>query len=259
LKAEVIKKVIILNKKEGETPLAALEVFRRKKKIPKDIPMTYAGRLDPMASGLLIILIGEECKNSNTYLALPKTYEFEVLFGISTDTYDVLGNVVAKACAEHLESLTKTTLEMEIRKNLKHFKGTFVQKYPLYSSKVVKGKALFEYGREGIPVEAPEKEVHVMSLRLLQLRSIHNKKLLNDIQKRIHKVEGDFRQKEILHTWEMMLTQTTERYYIGSCKVTCGSGTYVRAICHSLGERMGIPALAYSIKRTRIGKWKIKV
>lgn len=51
-----MKKVIILNKKEGETPLIALEYFRSKRKEYKDLKMTYAGRLDPMASGVLVVL-----------------------------------------------------------------------------------------------------------------------------------------------------------------------------------------------------------
>ncbi|KKR79021.1 MAG: tRNA pseudouridine synthase B [Candidatus Nomurabacteria bacterium GW2011_GWA2_40_9] len=87
------KNIILLNKKEGETPLSALSLFRDKHKIYKDIPMTYAGRLDPMASGLLIILAGEECKNKEKYLNLDKEYEFEILFGFQTDTYDILGKI----------------------------------------------------------------------------------------------------------------------------------------------------------------------
>ena len=60
---KVIKKIILLNKKEGETPLEALENFRFKNKEYKDVKMTYAGRLDPMASGILLILAGDEIKN----------------------------------------------------------------------------------------------------------------------------------------------------------------------------------------------------
>ncbi|MDQ3244755.1 MAG: tRNA pseudouridine(55) synthase TruB, partial [bacterium] len=89
----MVKSFYLLNKKEGETPLEALESFRVKAKIGKEVKMTYAGRLDPMASGLLIILAGEECKNKEKYLRLDKEYNFEVLFGFATDTYDILGKV----------------------------------------------------------------------------------------------------------------------------------------------------------------------
>ena len=70
-----MKKVIILNKNGWETPLQCLEFFRLKYKEYKNIPMTYAGRLDPMASGVLVILVGEECKKKEKYLKLDKEYE----------------------------------------------------------------------------------------------------------------------------------------------------------------------------------------
>src|SRR3989338_4911372 len=88
-----MKGIIILNKKEGETPLAALEAFRRKNKEYANTKLTYAGRLDPMASGLLLLLAGEEIKNKEKYLNLDKEYEFEILFGFQTDTYDILGKI----------------------------------------------------------------------------------------------------------------------------------------------------------------------
>lgn len=73
----------LIYKHIGETPLEALERFRREQGIAADVPMTYAGRLDPMAEGLLLILLGEECKNKEKYLGLDKEYEVEVLFGIT--------------------------------------------------------------------------------------------------------------------------------------------------------------------------------
>lgn len=250
-----MKQVILLDKKEGETPLEALGVFRRKHPTYAQVPLTYAGRLDPMASGALLVLAGEECKNKEKYLALDKEYEFEVLFGFATDTYDILGKVVAKACDEHLGALHRDTLEKEINKNLKYFKGTFIQKYPIYSSKTVHGKPLFEYGREGIDVEVPKREVRIKKLQMLYLKKVTSKKLSTDIEKRITKVKGDFRQSEILSLWGEVLKDKKELYYRAGFKVACGSGTYVRGIAHALGEQMGIPALAYQIKRTKIGKY----
>ena len=111
-----MKNIIILNKKEGETPLESLENFRSKNSKYFNLPMTYAGRLDPMASGLLLILAGEEVKNKEKYLNLEKEYEFEVLFGFSTDTHDILGKVISvrKVLAE------KKEIEKEIKKHLKN-------------------------------------------------------------------------------------------------------------------------------------------
>ena len=88
-----MQKYAVVEKAVGETPLQALERFRALHGELDQIPMAYAGRLDPMASGKLLILIGEECKQQERYHALDKEYEFEVLFGIGSDTGDVLGRL----------------------------------------------------------------------------------------------------------------------------------------------------------------------
>jgi tRNA pseudouridine55 synthase len=247
-----VKNIIVLNKKEGETPLEALEKFRKKHKEYKDIKMTYAGRLDPMASGVLVVLAGGEVYNKEKYLKLNKEYDFEVLFGFSTDTYDILGKVTSFLKPD----LTADGLAEKIEKNLKYFKGKFTQQYPIYSSKKVLGKQLFVYGREGFDVDLPEHRVYVKSLKFLKLRKINSKKLLSNIEKRINKVNGDFRQNDISKIWNKNLKQKQiGNLFIGSFKIKCGSGTYVRSIANSLGHKINIPALAFSIKRTKLGKW----
>jgi len=246
-----LKKVIYLNKKEGETPLEALEYFRSTNKKYKDLKVTYAGRLDPMASGLLLLLVDDKIKEKEDYLKLDKEYIFDVLFGFSTDTYDILGKV------EHshiLKNVRISGLEEKIKDNLKSFTGKFIQKYPAYSSKTVKGKQLFSYAREGIEVEIPTREVFIKSFKFLKIRKISHKSLLENIEKRIKKVKGDFRQKEIIQTWRQNLTGNNQ-FYIASFKIKCSSGTYVRSLSHNLGGKMGVPALAFSIKRTKIGNW----
>lgn len=249
-KNKFLKRVIVLNKKEGETPLEALEFFRSKNKKYQDVKMTYAGRLDPMASGVLIILVGEEVKNKEKYLKLYKEYKFEILFGFATDTYDILGKVMNN----YELKIANYELEKNIKKEIKSFYGKFTQKYPIYSSKTVKGKPLFSYARKNENVEIPNREVEVKSLKLKKIRKINSKKLLENIEKRIKKVKGDFRQQEILKIWKEKLIKENN-FYIGSFEIKCGSGTYVRGIANSLGERLNIPSLAYSIKRTKVGKF----
>lgn len=248
---------ILLNKKEGETPLEALENFRLKHKEYKNLPMTYAGRLDPMAEGLMILLIGEECKNKEKYLNFNKEYEFQVLFGFTTDTYDILGKVISSS----KKDLEKKILELNIKKVLKEFLGRRLQKYPIYSSKTVNGQPLFSYARSGENVEIPEREVEIKSFKLIKIQNIKKEKLLSDIEKRINKVKGDFRQKEIIKIWKKSLqgkTVQSSTLHIVSFKIKCSSGTYVRSISNEMGEKLGIPALAYSIKRTKIGKFSLK-
>ena len=250
-----MKKVVILNKKEGETPLEALEFFRKKHKEYKNISMTYAGRLDPMASGVLIILAGEETKKKEKYLALEKEYEFEVLFGVATDTYDILGKIVFTR--SHLAVIkNQKELTQEIKKNLKHFIGKFKQTYPIYSSKTVQGKPLFVYARAGEEVKIPNREVLVKTLKFMKIKQITKKNLLKQIEKRIVKVKGDFRQAEILNIWREKLSESMQdKFFLVSFKIKCSSGTYVRGIANSLGEKLDTGALAYFIKRTKVGKY----
>lgn len=247
-----MQKVIVLNKKEGETPLQALEFFRAKHKEYKDLKMTYAGRLDPMASGVLLVLAGEETKNKDKYLGLDKEYDFEILFGFATDTYDILGKVIK---ARNLIA-KKEDLEKIIQKELKNFKGKIIQAYPIYSSKTVLGKQLFQYAREGEIVEIPEREIDVKKINLIKIKRIKGDALKNKIHKRIGSVVGDFRQKEIIKIWDKMIDEN-QYYFVASLNIKCGSGTYVRGIANSLGENINIPALAWSIKRTKVGRYNI--
>jgi tRNA pseudouridine55 synthase len=256
-----MKRILVLNKKEGETPLFTLQNFRRKNKEYKDVKMTYAGRLDPMASGLLLVLAGNATKQKEKYLKLSKEYKFSVLFGFTTDTHDILGKVVK---AENSRgNITKKELEKKTKENLKFFTGKFKQRYPMYSSRTVAGKPLFVYARAGRGIKSPEHEVSVESLKFLKIKKISEQKFLENIEYRITKVKGDFRQKEILKIWRKNLNVKhhvkhrvfDREFLVASFYIKCGSGTYIRAISNDLGKKIKIPALAFSIKRTKIGKW----
>ena len=86
---------------------------------------------------------------------------------------------------------------------------------------------------------------------------MNDKKLSQNIEKRIKKVKGDFRQEGILKIWKKKLKGNDARYTIASFKVSCSSGTYVRVIANSLGDKLKVPSLAYSIRRTKVGNYVI--
>lgn len=263
-----MKKVIIINKKEGETPLEALEKFRNKnaknRSIYKDFPMTYAGRLDPMASGILLLLAGDEVKNKEKYLGLTKEYDFQVLFGFSTDTYDILGKIVAKKI---LNEKDIKNLKIKIKEKVRNFIGNFYQEYPPFSSKTVKGKALFTYALEGKSVDLPKHIVKVDKISIGRSQRIRSEKLLDMIIERISKVKGSFRQEDIMYNWTKEISGDSEEtsikmdkidFIIINFNIKCSSGTYVRSIANSLGDAVEVPSLAFSIKRTKLGKWSQK-
>ncbi|MBU1558122.1 hypothetical protein KKC45_04130 [Patescibacteria group bacterium] len=242
-----MEKVLELYKEEGETPLETIERFKKENPVYKDEKMTYAGRLDPMAQGVLLVLVGEECKNKDKYLGLGKEYEFEILWGFKTDTYDILG--IPKF---HSNSVT---VDSTVTGLLEDLVGKFNQKYPPYSSMTVEGKQLFQWAREGRldEIKIPEREVEVYDIEFLGQREVNGKDLLNNIKERISKVKGDFRQNQILEEWEKILSKNREVHFpILKVKIKCSSGTYVRGIANELGEKIGVSSLAFSIKRTGI-------
>lgn len=240
----------IIYKNVGETPLEALERLRVEKGINTAVSMTYAGRLDPLAEGLLLVLVGDECKKKEDYLGLDKVYETEVLFGIETDTGDALGKVKGQKVKG------KSNIQREeLREKLQKYKGKFVQEYPMYSSKTIDGKPLFMYAREGEEVEAPKREVEVFSIDVLEEREISAEELLRKVEEKISLVKGDFRQEEILNLWRENLRDLNQIFSIVKFKIHCGSGFYVRQFAMNLGKDLGVGALAFSIKRTKIGEF----
>jgi tRNA pseudouridine55 synthase len=241
---------ILLYKKLGETPLGCLERFRVEHSEYKDVPMTYVGRLDPMAEGLLLALAGEECKQKEKYLGLDKEYEAEILWGVETDTYDILGKV--------REGKNEIIKEQNIKIVLEEFVQKRMQAYPPYSSKTVNGKQLFELARENdLPQEMPEREVEIFSIKIGNSKIIKNTELLEEIVRKINLVKGDFRQKEIERDWKKLLEGKLLEFMITPITVSCSSGTYIRSLAHEAGKKLGIGAIAFSIKRTKVGRYTL--
>jgi tRNA pseudouridine55 synthase len=241
----MISKTIKLYKEKGETPLQRLERFRDEYPEYGEAKLSYAGRLDPMAEGVLFVLVGDENKDREKHLKYSKEYTFEILFGFKTDSYDLLGFLEDKyrPCAYDGE---------KIKEIIEKFKGDIVQKYPPFSSKTVKGKPLFEWAKKGKlgSIKIPTHKVTIYDIKLLGLRKISKEELRKYIIESVMRVKGDFRQKEILDKWGHELNSLdNEELLIAKANIFCSSGTYVRAIAHDIGEKLGCGALAYSIKR----------
>lgn len=248
--------ILNLYKRPGETPLECLKRFQDANPEYKNEKMTYAGRLDPLASGVLLILVGEECKSKEKYLGLDKEYELEVLFGVSTDTQDVLGLI--KSVARPGLAIGESLMEESLSKLI----GKFIQDYPAYSSKTVKGKSLFSISRAGETDSVedwPTKEVEIYSIESLGWQKKKSTEVQREILEKIKSVTGDFRQAEISAGWDKHFKTTNlPDYSILKFKVTCSSGAYMRSLAERIGKESGMPALAYNIVRTRLEKYKIE-
>lgn len=233
----------IVNKNIGETPLECLERVRLEYGKAKEIPMTYAGRLDPMAHGLLILLVGEDCKQKDKYTAMDKEYELEILFGVSTDSLDTLG---------FIEKIEKKNLEIV---DFQKYIGKFTQEYPMYSSKML---AIKEAGKE-VPEEIPTKNVEIFAIEQIGSRALAGQRIAVDVIENIKKINGDFRQVETMEKWhDFGKNFSLTRFILIKLKVSCSSGTYMRSLADRVGKDMNMPALAYSIKRTRVNGYRLE-
>ncbi|KAL1302954.1 hypothetical protein AAFC00_003272 [Neodothiora populina] len=135
----------------------------RRSRGPVQVKMGHGGTLDPMATGVLIVGVGNGTKSLQGFLDGTKTYEAVLLFGAATDTYDFEGKIVKRAPTEHI---TKAAFEEALAK----FRGLIMQRPPIFSALRVNGKRLYEYAREGkeVPVEIRERPVEVSELECLE-------------------------------------------------------------------------------------------
>ncbi len=239
-------------KKEGETPLLAMQKYREKAGMEEDVPMTYAGRLDPLASGVLIGLFGEARFRKNEFLALSKEYVVDILVGISTDTGDVLG--LAEECV-----VTEKTNSEYVQKTLASFVGVREEYYPKFSSKPHNGKPLFTWAKSETDVPLPTHHIEISSIDMINIseKSLHD--VVEETISRVNLIEGDFRQEAIIRRWQSLLDEEmTMSCEVVQIRVSCGSGAYMRVLAEQIARALGYPGLAYRIVRTRVGDFRIE-
>lgn len=247
-----MKKILNIYKPLGMTPLEAIELFRKKNLEYKNIKMGYAGRLDPLAEGVLLVLTGNELKKQNNYFKLNKTYTAEILLGYTTDTYDILGLVE--------KGLNLNILNKKIENTLKKFENTFSWSIPPFSSQKIKGKSLFWWARQNKlnEIKIPNKIMQFSKIEILNIYSISSTDLLNIIKYRINLVKGDFRQKEINEKWTTLLTfAKKKKFLVIVANIDCTSGSYIRSLAHRFGVELKVGALLLHLRRTSVGKFNI--
>jgi len=243
-KEQAIPQYCVIDKVSGETPLQALHKLRIEQPKLAKMKLSYAGRLDPLAEGQMLVLIGDECKNKQKYLDLNKTYQVDVLFGISTDTGDVLGKIKHIFCPVDIDI---PEFSRVVKDTLASFIGKREQSYPTYSSRNIK-KIL-----KGEKPEAKQNNITMYSAHIEKVFTIGSEKLQNDIIINIGKVVGEFRQKEILADWISFFEKNNRKEFVAAhLTVHCSSGTYMRVLAEEIGLKLGLPALALHIKREKI-------
>jgi tRNA pseudouridine55 synthase len=191
--------ILVLNKPKGPSSAACLGAIKRRLGQKK---IGHAGTLDPMASGVLLVLLGQATKLSGHLMAGgEKKYAATVRLGQSTDTWDAEGTLLREADASFVtDAMVEDILASWI--------GDLPQEVPPYSAAKHEGKPLYALARKGVATPVKTRTVHISRVELEWVRLPH------------------------LHF-----------------RVSCGSGTYIRSLAHSLGIRLGCGAVLTELTR----------
>jgi tRNA pseudouridine55 synthase len=150
--------VLVVDKPYGPSSFAVVQQVRRALGVQR---AGHGGTLDPMATGVLAVCLGEGTKLAAFFLDAEKEYEAELLLGVATDTYDAQGQVVATRDPGGVT-------EHDLRVSLRCFLGRIRQRPPAFSAIKQDGRPLYERARAGELVAVPEREVEIFALELLE-------------------------------------------------------------------------------------------
>ena len=152
--------LLLIDKPTGLTSHQVIESIRKKLKIKK---VGHAGTLDPLATGLLVIMVGKTTKLSNFLISQFKAYQVEMELFIETDSGDITGKITKK-------EYEKSKLEKErVQAVINSFHNcTYWQTPPIYSAIKIKGKKLYEYARKGEKITIPPRQVIIKKIQLLE-------------------------------------------------------------------------------------------
>jgi len=152
--------IIIINKEQGYTSNDVVQIIKKK----YNEKVGHTGTLDPMATGVLPVLIGKGTLLSKYLINHDKIYVATLKLGIKTDTGDITGDVIQE------ENVDEKCLEEEnIRKVLEEIKGEQEQVPPMYSAIKVNGKKLYEYARKGLSIEMSPRKINIYSTEVLNI------------------------------------------------------------------------------------------
>jgi tRNA pseudouridine55 synthase len=206
--------VLLLDKPSGPT---SHDIVARVRRVTGERRIGHTGTLDPLASGLLVLVLGRATRLARFLSVDDKSYDAQIRLGIATDTYDALG-APTRAHAGPMPA------REEIERALDAFRGTFLQQPPAYSAKKIGGQRSYRLARatrRTVPA-LPADPAHP-ALPAPASVTAHAIEMTG--------CDGD----------------------VVTLRVDCSSGFYVRSLAHDLGQRLGTGAHLTALRRTRVG------
>lgn len=154
-----LKEIVVVNKPIGQT---SRDVVNKLNHIFDTKKIGHTGTLDPLATGVLVCLVGKYTKLVDEITALDKEYVAEIKLGIKTDTGDITGKVIATS--DNKVDYSK------VKEVFSKFPKKYMQSVPAYSAVKINGKKLYEYARIGQIIDLPKREVNIYELELLSVK-----------------------------------------------------------------------------------------
>ncbi len=211
--------IICLSKPQDMTSFSAVARVRR---IVGEKKAGHAGTLDPMATGVLPILLGGATRFLEFLPTSPKRYLAVFRLGVRTDTLDCTGTI--------LQEQKVTCTRAEVEQALASFRGEQLQIPPMYSAIKKDGVRMYDLARRGIEVEREARPITIYALEL--------------------KTEEQVREAGV------SLQPLTEQEYC--LDVTCSAGTYIRTLIDDLGTALGCGAVMTQLVRTQVGDFLLE-
>jgi len=243
--------IIIKQKNVSETPGEMANQLKKTLKLNK---ISYCGKLDPMSRGIMLFLTNEYCKKQEQFLKLDKIYEFEILFGFKTDSYDILGIIEQMKIENDLDidSIINYTQSLI---------GKHQQYFPPFSSITAMNdeglrKPLWWWSKYNRihEIRIPYKEINIYSMEFISSEQKTFQDIIYTIKNKINSLKGDFRQKEIIELWEQKYKENQKQsFHVLKFKTKVSSGTYIRSIIQNIATKYNTHGVAYDINRTKLG------
>ena len=157
----MIDGIVLIDKPSEMTSFGVVARVRRllTQQQGKKVKVGHTGTLDPFATGLMIIVVGKECKNAEMYSKKDKVYEATIRLGQSSTTGDPEGEIT--------DDFSKVPTSEEVSEVLGKFVGEITQRPPIYSAIKIDGQRAYKLAREGKMPEMPERQITVHSLELI--------------------------------------------------------------------------------------------
>lgn len=195
----------------------AVNIVKRNLGISK---VGHAGTLDPLATGLLVVLVGDATKVSQYLLEEEKGYIAEVCIGLRTDTWDLEGEIVEKK--DVLDNLIN---EKSIDELLESMIGEITLPVPMHSAIKVHGRKLYDIVRDGEEIDIPDRSYHIYKLKRC----------------------SDLNYQNVFDTLVCKFT----------VEAIVSKGTYIRSLCKVIGDRLNYPSFMTGLRRISSGRMTI--